>query len=266
VLVTIVTIVKDNLDGLKRTFSSILLQEVHDWELVIVAGASADGSLEFSEKLAEEYSKVSLIRQEGVGIFPAMNLGLEEATGQFIWFMNSGDEFASSRTIELALTELKNSSVGLVIGGYQIGKNNFAKKFSFPRCTLKPFEFAFSRRGGCHQAMLFNTSDLKLLGGYNLSYKFNSDFELVLKVIELSGGLRVPEIYAVIEPGGVADQNLNSVHSEKHKIRVNFFDRDSVWILSLLWTIAARFKISIRKLVNAIILNKFLKNPYFNHI
>ena len=249
-LITIVTIVKNNINGLHRTISSVIAQETRNWELIIVAAASVDGSLELSEEMAKKYSNVRVVKQNSFGIFSAMNEGLDQANGEFIWFMNSGDEFASPNTLDLALKEIMSSSVGVVIGGYQISLTDSVKKYSFQRRNLSPFDFSFSRRGGCHQAMLFKTSYLKQLGGFDLKYKFNSDFSLVLKVISAGRGMRVSEIYADIEPGGFADQNIFSVHGEKLEIIRIFFDSAWVNFLSSCWTLAARMKILSRKHIN----------------
>jgi hypothetical protein len=97
--------------------------------------------------------------------------------------------------------------------------------------------------------MIFRCAYLKEIGGFNLNYKFNSDFLLVLKVLEMRGGQRVSEIYADVEPGGFADQNIFAVHNEKHELRKFFFDSKLVNILSNFWTFAARTKILFRRLI-----------------
>ncbi len=248
-LVTIVTIVKDDAIGLSRTFSSIKAQTSLDWQMLIVVAPSTDNSIELAYEISSENQAVRVIRQESLGIFSAMNEGLNYATGEYIWFMNSGDVFAGPEVLGLAINEIVKSSLGLVVGGYQITHNNIVSKYSFRRKKITSLSFAFSRRGGCHQAMLFRTACVKEIGGFNLNYKVNSDFLLALSVIKMGGGQRVSEIYADVEPGGFADQNIFEVHNEKHELRNFFFQSNWVNFLSSCWTIAARTKILFRRLI-----------------
>jgi glycosyltransferase involved in cell wall biosynthesis len=216
--------------------------------MLIVVAASLDNSIELAEEISENDNNVRVARQRSRGIFSAMNEGLADAKGEFIWFMNSGDTFAGPQVLGMALNQIVETSVGVVIGGYQIKESSNVIQFSFREKIITPLSFAFSRRGGCHQAMIFKTSVIKELGGYNLKYRFNGDFYLVLSVIKLGGGKRVSQIYAEVEPGGFADQNIFIVHSEKHEARKSFFQSTWIDILSACWTIAARIKILSRKL------------------
>ena len=217
--------------------------------MLIVVAPSMDNSIELAYEIANENDTVRVIRQESLGIFSAMNEGLNYATGEYVWFMNSGDKFAGPEVLGLAINEIIKSSLGVVVGGYQITHKAIVSKYSFRRKKITCSSFAFSRRGSCHQAMIFRTAYVKEVGGYNLNYKFNSDFLLALSVIKMGGGKRVSEIYADVEPGGFADQNIFEVHNEKHELRNFFFQNKGVNFLSSCWTIAARTKILFRRLI-----------------
>jgi len=212
-----------------------------------VVAPSTDSSMEVAKEISNENHAVRVIEQESLGIFSAMNEGLNHATGDYVWFMNSGDTFAGPEVLASAIKEVARSSQGVVVGGYQIRSNSGTRTYAFREKEITPLSFAFSRRGGCHQAMIFRSDYLKKIGGFNLQYKVNSDFLLVLNVIKMGGGKRVSEIYADVEPGGFADQNIFAVHDEKHKVRKTFFSSKSVNILSNLWTFAARAKILWRR-------------------
>jgi len=249
-LVSIVTIVKDHALGLRETFSSLIGQDHNDWEMIIVVGDSRDSTLEAAREIESKDFRVRVIEQSGLGIYSAMNEGIQNSHGEFSWFMNAGDKFSDSHVLGVAVDEIFRSNAGLVIGGYRIAGGNDNQVFSYPQREMTALIFAFLRRGGCHQAMIFRTQYLRQIGGFDPVYRFASDFDLVLRVISLAGATRVPEVYATIEPGGVADQNIFSVHREKHLIRKVVFDRKlTVVALSWTWTIAARMKITIRRLL-----------------
>ena len=248
-LVSIITIVRDHASGLRKTFSSLTGQKHNDWEMLIVVGASKDSTLQTAREIASKDSRIKVIEQSGLGIYNAMNEGIQNASGEFSWFMNAGDKFTDARVLSGALDEIIRAKVGLVIGGYRIDVGNERQVYSYPRKEITEFDFAFNRRGGCHQAMIFRTELLKKAGGFNSNYTLASDFDLVLKIIKLAGAMRVPGIYASIEPGGAADQGIFSVHRQKHQIRKDFFGSAVINFASLAWTVAARMKIIVRRLL-----------------
>jgi putative colanic acid biosynthesis glycosyltransferase len=246
VAVSVITIVKDHSLGLSKTFASLREQIFQDWELLIVTGVSKDSTLELAEELALQDSRVRVIAESDTGVYPAMNEGLECSSGEFCWFMNAGDQFLNSNVLQAALFEVSNQKFGLVIGGHKVESKNDVRAYSYSAKILGEIEFAFNRRGGCHQAMMFRTQMLREIGGFDTSYSLASDFDLVLKVLRISHALRVPEIYALIEPGGLADQSIYSVFMQKHLIRKRFFSRRLITLMSLAWTLLACSKYFLR--------------------
>ncbi|MEC9236563.1 MAG: glycosyltransferase, partial [Pseudomonadota bacterium] len=68
-LYSIITITKDNLDGLKATEASIRTLNTDDYEWVIIDGASTDGTVEYLKTL----NGVTYISEPDGGIYDAMN-------------------------------------------------------------------------------------------------------------------------------------------------------------------------------------------------
>jgi putative colanic acid biosynthesis glycosyltransferase len=237
--VSIVTIVQDHAGGLSNTYESLATQLFEDWEMIIIVGKSRDSTLNVSHALQHLDKRVRVIAQSGIGIYTAMNQGIENSLGEYLWFMNAGDEFASNEVLSTAIGLISVSQVGLVIGGSQITKENFTKIYSFPPRNVSAFNFSFSRRGCCHQAMIFKSDIIRELGGYVTDYKLANDFELILRVIQRAGATRVPMVFATVEPGGVSELGILLVLEEKNHIRSAFFQRMSISLLSLMWTYAA---------------------------
>ena len=246
--VSIVTIVKDHVNGLKITHASILNQTHLEWEMLIVVGTSSDSTLFTARAMESDDPRIKVIEQKGDGIYGAMNEGLEIADAEFVWFMNAGDRFAGANVLEKGFIEISKRNVGLIVGGYKIEGGNPRQLYAFPNKELKKFSFAFNRRGGCHQAMIFRTLPLKKMGGYDPSYSLAADFELILKVMRDEGGHRVSDVYAEIEPGGRADQGILLVHSQKHKIRKEILKGPTSHFLSFVWTKLASSKVRLRQL------------------
>lgn len=244
--VSVITVVKDHEKGLEETYSSLVRQVFVNWEMVVVVAESADSTLKVAQRIQQADTRVKVIEQSGIGIYNAMNEGIRGATGDFIWFMNAGDRFSTEDVIAHAVAEIKACSVGVVMGGYQILDGKHPLTYTYRARMVSDLRFAFSRRDR-HEAMIFRASSLKSIGQFNTSYSLASDFDLVMKVINLSGGKRVSEIYATIEPGGLADQGIFLVHSQKHMIRKNHFGGVFIWVISSFWTLMARTKIISRQ-------------------
>ncbi|MBR4808979.1 MAG: glycosyltransferase [Bacteroidales bacterium] len=64
---------------------------VIDFEAVIVDDGSTDGTLALAEKLAAEFPAISVLHQENGGVASARNLGLKEARGEWVAFVDADD-------------------------------------------------------------------------------------------------------------------------------------------------------------------------------
>ena len=100
-ILSIITINKNNIKGLEKTLNSISNQLNKEFELIIVDGASIDGSTDLINSYKGEF-KITKIIENDTGVFDAMNKGISIALNEFILFLNSGDYFIneySSKTI-----------------------------------------------------------------------------------------------------------------------------------------------------------------------
>ena len=246
-LVSIITVVKDDAVGLVATNSSLKEQSFQDWEMIIVVGLSKDSTHSTATKMQSQDQRLSVLEEKGRSIYGAMNEGLVVAKGEFVWFMNAGDRFASSDVLADAVREISTSGVGMVVGGYSVNGGAKEKTYRNSNRTLNSIAFAFNRRGGCHQAMIFRTDSLRKSGCFDTSYSLASDFAAVLEVIKTTGARSVSKVYALVEPGGLADQGIATVHREKHLIRRKVFRSPIITMASIGWTWAAQIKIKLRK-------------------
>lgn len=99
---SIVTINRNNAEGLRKTIESVLVQTYRDIEYIIIDGASTDNSVEVikSSALQAEGLNVKWISEPDKGIYDAMNKGVKKATGDYVWILNSGDCAGASDVVE----------------------------------------------------------------------------------------------------------------------------------------------------------------------
>ena len=74
-----------------KTLDSIKKQSFQDYEIVIVDGKSEDGTVDIIKKLND--FNLKSISEKDEGIYDAMNKGIDNSTGEWIIFLNSGDIF-----------------------------------------------------------------------------------------------------------------------------------------------------------------------------
>jgi glycosyltransferase involved in cell wall biosynthesis len=96
-VLSVITIVYNNARDIERTMLSVLNQTYGGIEYIVVDGASNDGTLEIIKRYERRIAK--LISKKDKGIYDAMNKGLTLATGDYVIFMNSGDEFHADDTV-----------------------------------------------------------------------------------------------------------------------------------------------------------------------
>lgn len=227
--VSIVTIVKNNENGLKETLKSISIQEYENWQLTIVVGESFDATLEHAKQYAVNEKRAKVVIQPDSGIYEAMNLGTRKISrnSEYVIYMNAGDQFNNSKAIKKLVHAIVVNRVGVVVGGYKIQNG---KTYPQTAGNLSESRFAFARRGGCHQSMIYSVKAIKDLNYYNLDFKIASDHDLTLRVLRKSGGYRIPDIVSIVEGNGISDNNLSRLHREKQEIRARHFRR-APWII-----------------------------------
>lgn len=101
---TIITINYNNLEGLKKTFESVFMQSLQGFEYIVIDGGSSDGSKEYIEERADKITY--WVSEPDRGVYHAMNKGIEVAKGEYVLFINSGDELYEKSTLENAIPQL----------------------------------------------------------------------------------------------------------------------------------------------------------------
>lgn len=92
--ITIVTVTFNAIGCLEKTINSIIEQNYSNLEYIIIDGGSIDGTIDIIHKYETKIS--CWISEPDHGIYDAMNKGIHLASGEWINFMNAGDQFASS--------------------------------------------------------------------------------------------------------------------------------------------------------------------------
>ena len=87
---------------------SILRQDIKNIELIIIDGLSTDSTLEKIKPLIKINKNIKFYSETDLGIYDALNKGIDKANGEIIGFLHSDDLFYNSEVLKKSLIILKS--------------------------------------------------------------------------------------------------------------------------------------------------------------
>ena len=90
-VLSVIVPVYNSKEHLSRCLDSILSQSFSDFELLLVDDGSKDGSGAVCDAYSEKDSRVRVFHKENGGVSSARNVGIENADGQWLTFIDSDD-------------------------------------------------------------------------------------------------------------------------------------------------------------------------------
>jgi len=205
IALSVVTINKNNLNGLRKTSDSILQHlDTLNIEWILIDGGSTDGCSEFIESL--NHLKIQK-RFTTLGIYESMNLGASLSRGKYILFMNSGDRFTSSG-IENASNLANESDVEWMVAGAVAVNSNYQPMWSWVLPSEKSNGFKYGFRSFCHQSTFVRRDVFNYIGGFQTDSLF-SDWQVSLKLSKLFKPFRTDQKIAEYLVGGLSVQQTH---------------------------------------------------------
>jgi glycosyltransferase involved in cell wall biosynthesis len=95
--VSIVTPFKNTALFLGECIASVLAQDYSNWEMWLVDDYSTDVSCSIVEEFVAKDNRIHLLKNEGIGIIPALQLAYKNCSGEFITRMDSDDIMTTNR-------------------------------------------------------------------------------------------------------------------------------------------------------------------------
>lgn len=175
--VTVVTAVLNDAGHIEQTILSVISQTDIEIEYIIVDGGSKDGTLELIGKYKDKISL--LISEPDRGVYDAMNKGIKYSTGDFVYFLNSGDVLLNPSILsKIKLEELKEKNA-IIYGNVIVAYGNI-EALEKPRPFFNS-KMKFKGIGICHQSMFF-PGELIRNEKYDLSYNIAADYDLAYRL------------------------------------------------------------------------------------
>lgn len=122
---------------IERGIQQILAQNYIDFEVILVDDGSTDSSYEKCQQVSQLDKRIRVLHQKNKGAGSARNLGIENATGEYIYFFDIDDEVASN-LLEYNVHIMEKYDVEMVVFGYKNVETIYKKEteVSFPSVLL----------------------------------------------------------------------------------------------------------------------------------
>ena len=181
-LLSIITVTWNAASVIVPTLESVRQQSWHDFEHIIVDGASTDDTLALVH--AHGLERTRILSERDKGLYDAMNKGIGLARGRYLMFLNAGDALAHPDALAcIALCAQDNP--GIIYGQTQLV--DAERKVVGKRHLTAPSHLsADSFKHGmlvCHQAFIARRD---LAPQYDLRYRYSADFDWCIRVLQVS--------------------------------------------------------------------------------
>lgn len=189
-------------DKLPASLDSVLRRQPPVAEVIVVDGASADGTDDVIETYRREFpNRISYKSEKDQGVYDAMNKGIRLASGRYLYFLGAGDVLRDG-VLGAVADALPPNDRALVYGDVMWGENFYGGAFTKARLRFNNV---------CHQAIFYGREVFDLVGDYNLKYKTQADQELNYRCFGNRHVLKkhLPLLVADYEGGGMSEQNVD---------------------------------------------------------
>lgn len=175
---------------IEECIRSILKQGYENFELVLIDDGSPDSSGEICDRFAKEDSRVKVIHQQNTGVAKARQAGIDDATGEYITFIDS-DDYIKHDYLQCLYTSMINSksdviccnSIDVGIGKYinKIIENDEVIEINLMERIMEDYfggmRYAYSIWGKLYKKSLFDNLTF-------LNLKYGEDTCMLLNIFK----------------------------------------------------------------------------------
>ncbi len=169
-----------------EAIDSVLAQTYKKLEIIVVDDGSTDNSLEI---IAGYSSKIKVISKQNAGVSSARNIGLSQAKGEYICFLDSDDVWRPEK-VEVQISLLYDAPKACIYTGVQfIDERGATLGLMRPKYRGNVWRQYLWHPGraivpvGCSNAIL-PTNIAKQIGGFNQRFSMSADWDFFRKVAD----------------------------------------------------------------------------------
>ena len=245
ILVSIITINKNNSVGLQKTINSIQLQKNILFEWIFIDGLSSDLSC-INAYNAPFQNKV-IISEEDNGIYEAMNKGISRVSKNSVLtvFLNSGDFFHKSDSLKNVIYKFMSS---LKKPDIILCASKEVCRYGLRDRIPKNINYIYFGMPSHHQSIIYSSETLKKFN-FSLNYKFASDYEQLCRLfLDEKLFLVYYNVLSIFSNDGVSlskakESRLEAMEIRSKILKVPYFIN---LLIYLIHSITHSLKLSIR--------------------
>lgn len=104
---------------ISKTLESVFNQTFKDFEIILINDGSKDNTGEILDDYSKKYKRIKVVHKENEGVSEARNIGIRNATGEYIYFLD-GDDLIESTLLERANEVFKNDKIEIFSFGFNM--------------------------------------------------------------------------------------------------------------------------------------------------
>lgn len=116
---------------LPKCLDSILRQNIDDWEAILIDDGSVDNSGKICDEYAAKDDRFKVFHKANGGVSSARNVGLENARGEWIWFVDS-DDWIENNALSTLFDVIKTYSCDTIFFGMRIENHDSSTNLEQP--------------------------------------------------------------------------------------------------------------------------------------
>lgn len=224
--ISIVTVVRNNEQYIEDCIKSVLSQDYPHIEYIVIDGASTDGTLDVVKRYSSHIQKI--VSEKDLGIYDAMNKGIQLATGDIVGILNSDDLFESNYVISSVAKSFIESRCDCLYGDLlyvdRINPKRVLRKWYSGKFSLGKFKWGWMPP---HPTFYVRKEIFQKYGLYRLELKIAADYELMLRYLEKEklSPYYLNKVLVRMRWGGTSNKNIKNIFQ-------NYSENKKAWALN----------------------------------
>jgi glycosyltransferase involved in cell wall biosynthesis len=170
-----------------RALQSCMNQTLAPVEIIVVDDASRDQTIKIAEGFGERVRIIRLTQNQGVAF--ARNTGWDAATGDYITFLDSDDEWYADKLKILDFYIKKQTGLSIIFHSYTL--NDFTRQANWKQ--VKPQKYSFGKILVSNPVQSSCLCILRKIGTrFDIRFRYCEDHELMLRLAFQHACYRIP--------------------------------------------------------------------------
>jgi len=212
--ISIITATFNSSRFIESCIKSILKQNYKKFEIIIIDGLSTDSTIKKIKTLLDKHNNIKFFSEKDLGIYHALNKGIEKANGDIIGFVHSDDLLYNKNVLSNIIDVFKNSNIDGVYGDLKyVEKQNTNKVIRYWKS--KDFKPNLINKGWTppHPTLYLRKKVYEKHGLFDLNYKISSDYDFMTKIFmdNTFNFKYIPKVITKMRVGGISNKNIKNV-------------------------------------------------------